>query len=152
MRSGFLTRDGEMAYLLLRVLLGLNIAMHGIARILAGPGHFAASLLPEFQKTPLPQWSVYGFGLALPWVEAIIGLLLLAGLQTRAALVSGLLVMVALTFGTALRQDWTIAGTQLLYGLAYAALLAFAGYDRYSVDGMMMRAGDAGENRLAGKA
>lgn len=143
MRSGFLTRDGEMAYLFLRLLVGLNIAMHGIARILAGPEHFAASLLPEFQKTPLLQWSVYVFGLVLPWVEAILGLLLLAGLKTRATLVGGLLVMMALTFGTTLRQDWNAAGTQLVYGLAYAALLAYAGYNRYSMDGLTGRRAEA---------
>lgn len=144
MRSGFLTRDGEMAYLFLRLLVGLNIAMHGIARILGGPGHFAASLLPGFAKTPLPQWSVYAFGITLPWVEGALGILLLLGLKTRAVLVGGLLVMVALTFGTALQQNWAVAGTQLLYGLAYAALLAFAGYDRFSVDGMMRGARDQG--------
>lgn len=125
--------------LFLRVLVGLNIAMHGIARILAGTGHFVGSLLPEFQKTPLPQSFVYGFGLTLPWVEAALGLLLLAGFKTRAALVGGLLVMVALTFGTTLRQDWATAGTQLMYGLVYAVLLAFAGFDRYSLEGVMRR-------------
>lgn len=139
MQSGILTRDGEMAYLLLRLLVGLNIAMHGIARILAGTEHFASTLLPEFQKTPLPQWSVYAFGMSLPWVEAILGLLLLLGLRTRSVLGAAMLVMMALTFGTTLRQDWAAAGTQLVYGVAYAALLAFAGYDRYSVDGLMPR-------------
>jgi hypothetical protein len=43
--------------------------------------------------------------------------------------------MIALTFGSTLRQDWTAAGWQLLYAFAYATLLAFREYNRYSVDG-----------------
>jgi thiosulfate dehydrogenase [quinone] large subunit len=130
-----------MAYLFLRLLVGLNLAMHGIARLAAGAGHFASALLPEFAKTPLPAWSVYLFGITLPWVEAMLGLLLLFGLRTRAALIGSLLAMLALTFGTTLRQDWPTAATQLLYGLVYAVLLAFAEYNRYSVDGWMQRDG-----------
>lgn len=139
MSSEILTRDGEMAYFFLRLLVGLNIAMHGIARIASGAGHFASTLLPEFARTPLPEWFVYAFGLTLPWVEALLGLLLFFGLRTRAALVGGLLVMMALTFGTTLRQDWATAGTQLVYGLVYAVLLAFARYDRFSMDRLFHR-------------
>ena len=38
-----------------------------------GLGNFAESLLPMFQKTPLPAWSVYSFGYVLPIVEALVG-------------------------------------------------------------------------------
>ena len=63
------------------------------------------------------------------------GLLLLLGLGTRVALTGGALLIVLLTFGTALRQDWAIAGIQL----NYAALLAFLHWDRYSLDAMLSR-------------
>ncbi|HEX4321244.1 MAG TPA: DoxX family protein [Acidobacteriaceae bacterium] len=127
-------RDFQLAYLLLRLILGLNIAMHGISRILTGTAHFAATLIPQFQSTPLANWAVYDFGLVLPWFEAAIGLLLFLGLYIRLSLIGGSLLMLALTFGTALRQDWNIAATQLLYAAIYSALLAFAAYDRYSLD------------------
>jgi thiosulfate dehydrogenase [quinone] large subunit len=127
-------RDPQLAYLLFRVLLGLNIAVHGISRILAGPSNFASSLLPEFQKTILPAWSVYQFGLVLPFAEALLGILLLLGLFTRLSLVGGSLLMIALTFGTCLRQDWNTASTQLIYGALYAALLACLVHNRYSLD------------------
>jgi thiosulfate dehydrogenase [quinone] large subunit len=127
-------RDQNLAYLLFRVLLGLNIAVHGISRILAGPSNFASSLLPEFQKTILPAWSVYQFGLVLPFAEAIFGTLLLIGLFTRLSLIGGSLLMISLTFGTCLRQDWNTASTQLIYGALYAALLAFCSKNYYSLD------------------
>jgi len=38
-------------------------------------------------------------------------------------LVAGSLLILALTFGTTLRQDWSTAGVQLIYAAIYAALL-----------------------------
>jgi len=132
-------RDMQLAYLLLRLTLGLNILLHGLSRILAGPSHFAASLVPEFAKTPLADWAVYDFGLILPWAEGLLGLLLLLGLVTRWTLVAGSLLMLTLTFGTTLRQDWPSAGLQLIYSIVYAALLAFRSLNLYSVDSLLHR-------------
>jgi thiosulfate dehydrogenase [quinone] large subunit len=132
-------RDRAIAYLLLRATLGLNIFIHGASRIVLGLHIFAGSLVPLFQKTFLPAWSVYTFGLTLPWAEALIGLLLFAGLRTRAALIGGSLMMLILTFGTALRQDWQTAYLQLMYAVVYAALLASRQHNLYSVDAVMER-------------
>ena len=51
--------------------IGVNLAVHGVSRLLAGPRTFATSLVTMFHATPLPGWSVLAFGLALPWVEAV---------------------------------------------------------------------------------
>jgi thiosulfate dehydrogenase [quinone] large subunit len=119
------TRDVATAYLLLRTTIGLNIFIHGASRILAGASLFAGSLVPMFQKTILPAWSVYGFGLAVPWVEAILGFLVLVGLRTRSALIGGSTLIFVLTFGSTLRQDWESAGLQLIYAGIDAALLSY---------------------------
>jgi thiosulfate dehydrogenase [quinone] large subunit len=76
------------------------------------------------------------FALVLPWVEAALGLLLLLGLATRYALIAASLTILALTFGSTLRQDWSSAGFQLIYAAIYAALLAFRRENVYSLDGM----------------
>jgi thiosulfate dehydrogenase [quinone] large subunit len=130
-------RDGAYAYLLLRLTLGVNICMHGISRILAGPGSFAHSLVSLFQKTPLPIWMLLAFGLTLPWLEAILGFLLLLGLRTRVALIGGSLLLMVLTFGSTLRQDWESAGLQLIYASVYAALLTFRQRNIYSFDKLL---------------
>ena len=44
-------RGPALAFLLLRLTLGLNICMHGVSRIAAGPATFADSLVPMFQNT-----------------------------------------------------------------------------------------------------
>jgi thiosulfate dehydrogenase [quinone] large subunit len=87
-----------------------------------------------FQNTLLPTALVVPFGYALPWLEALLGILILIGFRTREALVSGALLMLALTFGTALREDWDVAGIQLLYSAVYAVLIAALRYNGLSVD------------------
>jgi thiosulfate dehydrogenase [quinone] large subunit len=130
-------RGPALAFLLLRLTLALNICMHGVSRLAAGPAAFASSLVPIFQNTLLPAWSVHIFGLILPWAEAILGFLLLIGFCTSFALVCGALLILVLTFGTALRQDWSTAGVQLIYAAIYAALLALDRWNDYSLDRLL---------------
>jgi thiosulfate dehydrogenase (quinone) large subunit len=128
-----------LAFLLLRLTLGLNICMHGVSRIFSGPAAFAYSLVPMFQRTPLPAWSVHLFGLILPWSEALLGFLLFLGFCTRLALVTGSLLIVVLMFGTTLREDWITASIQLIYAVVYAALLALVRWNYYSLDRLVWR-------------
>jgi thiosulfate dehydrogenase [quinone] large subunit len=128
------TLDRQLAYGLLRLILGTNIMIHGVSRIYLGVKGFAQALVPLFAKTPLPPGAVYAYASALPVAEAIIGLCVLLGFESRYAYVVGLLLIASLTFGAALRQDWDSAGLQLIYALLYAILLASREYNVLSVD------------------
>lgn len=75
------TNDENLAYGLLRAVAGMNLLMHGLSRWLVGPAVFASKLMEQFAKTPLPEWSVRAFGLILPTIEALLGVLLLIGLR-----------------------------------------------------------------------
>jgi thiosulfate dehydrogenase [quinone] large subunit len=132
-------RNPALAYGLLRATLGLNIFFHGVSRIAQGPAVFANALVTMFARTQLPAGLVRSFGLTLPWVEALLGFLLLIGLRTRASLIGGALIILVLTFGTTLRQDWETAGLQLIYAAIYATLLAFHEHDAYSADALLSR-------------
>ena len=135
--------DLSLAYALLRITLGINIALHGITRILAGPAIFVATLTKQFASTPLPHFAVQAFGYALPWFEAVLGLLILFGALTRIALVGGALLIMVLTFGSSLHQDWDIAGLQLTYAAVYFLLIAFGRHNWFAVDGLFSkRAGE----------
>jgi thiosulfate dehydrogenase (quinone) large subunit len=142
--------DLSPAYVLLRVTLGINVALHGISRIVAGPASFASSLTKEFSSTVLPHFAVQGFGYALPWLEAMIGLLILLGALTRVALIAGAVLIVVLTFGSTLHQDWNIAGLQLIYAIVYFILIGWRQYNSLSVDALFSHglgeahSGDAG--------
>ena len=132
----FTGRDVSLAYALLRITLGINIALHGITRISAGLSSFVATLTKQFAGTPLPHFAVLGFGYVLPWAEAVIGLLILFGAWTRVALIAGAMMMAMLTFGTCLLQDWSVAALQLIYSAVYFILIALLRYNSWSVDGL----------------
>lgn len=131
--------DQRLAYALLRIVAGLNLLMHGVGRMLAGPSTFASKLVGQFAHAPLPGWSVWSFGMVLPAIEALLGLLLLIGLRTRAALVGASLLMMVLTFGSGLVQDWPVAGLQLTYALVFSVLLFLLRYNGWSADACMYR-------------
>lgn len=129
--------ERQVAYLLFRILLGINICLHGVTRLAAGESRFAGQIDSQFSHTLLPHPLISAFAFSLPWAEAIIGCLVVIGLFTRVALTVGLLIMLPLMFGTCLVQDWQVAGLQLIYGLSYAALLFLLACNRYSIDGIL---------------
>jgi thiosulfate dehydrogenase [quinone] large subunit len=121
--GGTASTEQKMAYVLLRVALGIDFLGHGFTRLLHGSGAFAQWMLKQMAGTPMPAGFVYGFGLILPPLEAIVGLLLLAGLLTRQVIILGALLMLCLMTGTALRQDWSTVALQLFYSLLFSILL-----------------------------
>jgi thiosulfate dehydrogenase [quinone] large subunit len=113
------------AYLLLRLLTGLDFFMHGFVRIFTGThlSGFAQGMVKSMASTPLPPPLTLATGYAVPCIELLIGAGLLLGIFTRAALTTAFLLMFVLMFGVTLKQDWATAGNQLVYGLVLAALL-----------------------------
>jgi thiosulfate dehydrogenase [quinone] large subunit len=130
--------DIEIAHALARLALGLNILAHGVSRIGNLP-EFAASIEKMFAATWLPSAVVTATAYAIPPVELAVGTLLVFGLFLRPALIIGTLLLCQLIFGSALTQQWDVAGIQLVYVAVYTALLATAGFDRYSADQLLRK-------------
>ena len=129
--------DRSLAYGLFRFTFGVNIMMRGVVRIALGRPAFIAYMLAQFKDVPvMPPAFLVPFATVLPYVESVIGLLILVGFKTRGALVACSLMIAALTFGTMLRNDFTIAWLQLTYAIALFLLMAFRSWNRISVDGM----------------
>jgi thiosulfate dehydrogenase [quinone] large subunit len=139
MQAAIESNDERLAYALLRAVVGTNLMMHGVSRTIGGTGEFAAKLVMQFAHAPLPAWSVWAFGLTLPAIEGGLGLLLLIGLRTRATLIAASALILVLTFGSSLLQDWSAAGIQLTYALAYAALLFLHRHNGWSADAWIAR-------------
>ena len=118
-------RDQRLAYILLRLITGLDFFGHGFARIFTGTHlvGFAHWMVGDMAKAPLPASLVLATGYVVPCVELLIGILLLLGVATRYALILALLLMMLLMFGVTMKQDWNVAGQQLLYGLVLTVLL-----------------------------
>ena len=115
--------EQRIAYVLLRIALGVNFLGHGTIRLLHGNAVFAQGMVKQMADTPLPYALVYGFGWVLPILEFGIGLLLIAGVWTRWVLVFGALLMISLMAGVTLKQDWAVAGLQLTYSFLFSLLL-----------------------------
>lgn len=128
-------RDAVWAYTILRLSFGANIMLHGIARLIAGHAAFLAYLTHYFANTPaVPSSLLPIFARILPLVETGLGLLLVLGLWTRFALITGALVITGLVIGTNLAQDWTVAGLQLIYAFIYYYLLVHRDKNLISLD------------------
>ncbi len=119
---------------MLRVALGINFAGHGFIRIYNGVGQFAATTADHMAKSPLPHRFVVGFGYAIPFIEALLGVVLILGVATRVALAVGAAFMMALTIGVTSNQQWDVAGQQLLYSLAFFILLFLVEWNGLSVE------------------
>ena len=129
--------DAVIAYTILRVSFGANIMLHGVSRIVMGHAAFLAYLTHYFEKASyVPVGMLFIFATVQPWVELILGLLLMIGLATRFSLIAGGLVILSLVIGTNLAQDWLVSGLQLIYAFLYYYLLAHLDQNRYSIDGM----------------
>ncbi len=127
--------DAAIAYAILRVSFGANIMLHGVSRIYMGHAAFLAYLTHYFEKAPyFPAGMLSSFATVQPWVELILGVLLMIGLVTRFSLVAGGLVILCLVIGTNLAQDWLVSGLQLIYALLYYYLLVHLDQNRYSID------------------
>jgi thiosulfate dehydrogenase (quinone) large subunit len=118
-------RERRQAYLLLRLITGLDFFMHGFARIFTGTrlSGFAQGMVKSMATTPFPPALTLASGYLIPCIELLIGTLLLLGLFTRATLTLAILLMFTLMFGIGLKQDWNVAASQLLYALVLAILL-----------------------------
>lgn len=125
-------------YTILRVSFGANIMLHGVSRILMGHAAFLAYLTHYFEHAHgIPMGMLPAFATVQPWVETVLGLLLLLGLATRFALIAGGIVILSLVIGTNLAQDWLVSGLQLIYAFLYYYLLAHIGENGISLDAMM---------------
>ena len=133
--------DYILAFLTLRLALGVNELMHGVTRIFMGMGltGFLNVTQAQFKDTPLPIWQVRGFATVVPCCELVIGVLLILGLWTRWALTLAALIMVGIIFGTAMRSDWQLVFLQMFYSLLYAVMLMWRRYDAWSLDAKMSR-------------
>ncbi len=131
--------DKSLAYALLRIAFGVNFAGHGFIRIYNGVSAFATSTAEHLAKSPLPHSLALGFSRTIPFLEAILGLMLILGVFTRIALISGAIFMVVLTIGVTANQQWDVAGQQLLYSIVFFLLLYLIEHNAFAIDNLLDR-------------
>jgi thiosulfate dehydrogenase [quinone] large subunit len=125
------------SYAILRFTLGTTFLFHGVTRLASGWSAFADQLVQNFHNTVLPEFLVWPFALSVPPVEAALGTFLCLGLFTRWTLIAGGLWMIALVFGTTIRQDYPTVAIQLLYALLFFVLQLWESSNRMSLDALI---------------
>ena len=86
------------------------------------------------RNAPLPGFLVHFVTVVLPWCEGTIGLLMILGLWTSAALIAGSLLMLTLQIGSAWRKIGMSPEAQLIYVLLLFILLTYCERNRWSID------------------
>ena len=127
-----------VAYLMARLVMGMSFFGHGLIR-LTKLNSFSSTMLKEFEKSYLPPALVLPFSYALPFFEFITGVLMLLGLFTRFASVLGVLIMLALIFGSSMIEQWPNVFSQIVYGAYLAALYLFIDYNKFSLDAALRK-------------
>ena len=128
----------KTTYLLARLPVAMSMFGHGLERI-PKLQEFSTHLVGQFSKSILPAALVTQFSYILPFPELSTGLLLILGLFTRFGCILGVLIMLALIFGSSMIEQWENVFTQIIYGAYFAMLYYFAVYNRYSIDGWMRK-------------
>ncbi|GAB3992773.1 hypothetical protein GCM10028807_26380 [Spirosoma daeguense] len=122
--------SNQLAQLVIRIGLGINMLMHGLVRIPKLQA-FVAKTEAGFANTILPPLLTKSFLYTLPFFELICGILILIGGQfSKWGYLLGGLIIGSLLFGTTLKEDWTGAGNQIIYVIAF--YLALRGLDSTS--------------------
>ncbi len=123
----------HIAYVLLRITVGVNFWGHGYIRLSKIP-EFRNWMIDLFEKSPLPLPLVSFFGTVLPVLELLVGITVVLGLLTRYSVSLGALIICALIFGSCMIEQWEMAGGQMLYGLMLFILLFLHEYNKISLD------------------
>lgn len=146
---GLKSADISLAYVLLRIVVGINYFNHGFTRLGNLPG-FADAMVGAMDGAWMPVPLVRLTAWFVSPIELIAGLLLLLGLFTRISLIVLFGLMAVLMYGVTVVQNWDVAGSQLIYNIVLFILLAGVGYNRFALDtvlfGRSATSTPAGEN------
>lgn len=122
----------QLAQLVIRLGLGINMLMHGLVRI-PKLSAFVSKMSTGFSQTILPEILTRAFLYTLPFAELTSGVLILLGGQfSKWGYFLGGLIISALLFGTTLKEDWSGAANQLIYVIAFYLALRGLGTSEQS--------------------
>ena len=138
----------EIAYLLLRVTMGVIFLFYGIAKFSAGLANFVGGMNQRFSGK-LPAVMVMPFAYVLPFGEVVCGLLIALGLFTRIGLTISGLLLIGLTFGMVMLGDAPTVAHNLQYALVNFILLWLVDLNRYSLDRVFGRAAPTYVNKTS---
>jgi len=117
------SREKQFAYAVLRSFLGICFCAHGFVLLFLGNGlpAIASHMMFAMAETHLPPNLTLLFGYALPFIDFLIGSMLILGISTLLAIFSAFVYLCALVVSFALDADYV----SLLVALGTGCALAF---------------------------
>ena len=122
----------QLAFLLARITLGINLFLHGFVRI-PKLEMFANGLTQGFEGTMLPLALVAVVAYAIPFIEVVLGIFILLGIYSKKVLAAAAIFIMLLITGCAFKEDWSAIGTQMLYALFIFFLLKNLEYEVWTL-------------------
>jgi thiosulfate dehydrogenase [quinone] large subunit len=116
-----------------RIVIATSMMGHGIVRIPKLQA-FSDGMVASFKNSMMPEIMVRPFSYTVPFVELLIGILLLIGLFRKYTLILAAIYIIALIIGSCLIEKWDWVAIQMFYGLYFAILLSQIDSDPYSLD------------------
>lgn len=117
----------KLNFFFLRLPLAISFLGHGLVR-LPKLNIFSNWMVDSMEKSVLPSFLVVPFSYALPFAEALIGILLLIGIKIRYTLYGGIALISTLILGSSSIENWGAIEAQLIHAIYLGFLLWW--YDR----------------------
>ncbi len=110
------------AVALIRCALGMILLFFGISKF---PAYIEVvnGMVSKFESTWLPQFLVAIFAYVLPFVEVILGILLLTGICRTACVCAAGILFILLTFGQVVLHNADVVANNALYVFMAAVVL-----------------------------
>lgn len=127
------------AVALARWCIGIILLFAGISKFSMGIGKFAEMIPTMFEKTWLPKVLLVPYGYALPFVELILGALLILGLFRNFSLSITTLLFISLMFGQFLlamsgdKDSGSVMFQNMVFTFLTAGLLFLHEHDRWVI-------------------
>ena len=117
-------KDFKTIFFFLRLPIAISLLGHGLVR-LPKLATFSNWMVTTMEKSAIPDFLIVPFGYFLPIAEAVLGLFLLIGFQTKYTLFTSLGLMSLLIFGSSSIENWSAVEAQLLHSFYLFGLVWF---------------------------
>lgn len=117
-------KDFKTLFFFLRLPIAISLAGHGLVRIPKLQA-FTEGMVKSMEKSVIPEILITPFGYLLPFLEAILGIVLLIGFKPKPTIYTSLALMSILILGSSSVENWSAIEAQLLHSLYLFVLLWF---------------------------
>lgn len=129
----------SLLILIFRLGFGVNFFLHGLLKLNSDQEAFKNFILTKFSGTIIPSAILEPFAICLPYIELILGALLIVGLFYFWAIFLSMFTMICLMSGMIIMKDWQTVGIQLVYLIYLFLLGANISGDAFNIDQLFKR-------------